>query len=42
MSKNINVRPAGLVCKSIAVDSSLAPSKIHGSNILGAIRKGKS
>lgn len=38
MAKHMDVRPTKLVCKSIAVDSSIASSKIHWS----AIRKKKS
>ena len=42
MAKHTDIRPTELVCESIAVDSSIAPSKIQGSSILGAIRKRKS
>ena len=42
MAKRTDIRPTELVCESIAVDSSIAPSKIQGSSILSAIRKRKS
>ena len=42
MAKPTDVRPTELVCESIAVDLSIAPSKIQGISILGAIRKRKS
>ena len=41
MAKRKDVRPTKLVRKSIAVDSSIAPSKIQGSSILSAITKRK-
>ena len=42
VAKRTDVRPTELVCESIAVDSSIAPSKIQGSSILSAIRKRRS
>ena len=42
MTKCTDIRPTELVCESIAVDSSIAPSKIQGNSILSAIRKIKS
>ena len=39
IGKRTDVRPTKLVYKSIAVDSSTAPSRIQGSSILNAIRK---
>ena len=42
MAKPTDVRPTKLVFESIAVDLSIAPSKIQGISILGAIRKRKS
>ena len=42
MAKRTDVRPTELLCESIAVDSSIAPSKIQVGSILSAIRKRKS
>ena len=42
MAKRTSVSPPELVCESISVDSSIAPSKVQGSSIFGAIRKRKS
>ena len=39
MPKRTDVRSRELVCKSIAIDSSITASKILGSSILSAIRK---
>ena len=41
MVKRTDVRSRELVCKSIAIDSSITASKILGGSILSAFRKGK-
>ena len=42
IAKRTDVRPTELLYESIAIDSSIAPSRIQGSSILSAIRKRKS